>query len=34
MPNLWCMLHLAYFREINPHKRAFLHVDSTLLSTA
>ena len=33
MPNLWCMLNLAYFVETNCAKRAFLYVDSSLLST-
>lgn len=33
MPNLWCMLNLAYFVETNSAKRAFLYVDSSLLST-
>ncbi len=32
MPNLWCMLNLAYFVEANAGKRAFLYIDSTLLS--
>ncbi len=34
MPNLWCMLNLAYFVETNSRKRSFLYIDSTLLSTA
>lgn len=34
MPNLWCMLNLAFFVESNSHNRAFLYVDSSLLSTA
>lgn len=33
MPNLWCMLNLAYFVETNSFKRAFLYVDSSLVST-
>ena len=32
MPNLWCMLNLAFFVETNTDKRSFLYVDSSLLS--
>lgn len=34
MPNLWCMLNLAYFVQSNSDKRAFLYVDSSVVSTA
>lgn len=33
MPNLWCMLNLTYFVESNCENRAFLYVDSSLVST-
>lgn len=32
MPNLWCMLNLVFWVEADRDKRAFLHVDSILLS--
>jgi hypothetical protein len=32
MSNLWCMLNLLFFAEADRAKRAFLYVDSVLLS--
>ena len=32
MPNLACMLNLAFFCEPDTHKRAFFYLDSVLLS--
>lgn len=32
MANLWCMLNVLFFVETDRHKRAFLYVDSVLLS--
>ncbi|MCH2664436.1 hypothetical protein MK139_08825, partial [bacterium] len=32
MANLWCMLNLVFFVETDTDKRAFLSVDSVLLS--
>ena len=32
MANLWCMLNLVFFIETDVDKRAFLSVDSVLLS--
>jgi len=32
MANLWCMLNLAFFVETDVDKRAFLYLDSVLLS--
>jgi hypothetical protein len=32
MSNLWCMLNVAFFAETDRHKRAFLYLDSVLLS--
>ena len=32
MPNLWCMLNLAFFVETDSDKRAFLYLDSVCLS--
>lgn len=32
MANLWCMLNLLFFVETDRHKRAFLYLDSVLLS--
>ena len=32
MPNLYCMLNLAFWVETDVDKRAFLYVDSVLLS--
>ncbi|MDA0748332.1 MAG: hypothetical protein O2954_17585 [bacterium] len=32
MANLWCMLNLVFWVETDLEKRAFLHVDSVLLS--
>ena len=32
MANLWCMLNLVFFIETDIDKRAFLNVDSVLLS--
>ncbi len=34
MPNLWCMLNLFVWIEADAAKRAFLYVDSTVLSAA
>ena len=34
MANLWCMLNTAFWVETDRDKRAFLYVDSVLLSTA
>ena len=32
MANLWCMLNLAFFVETDVNKRAFLYLDSVVLS--
>ena len=32
MPNLWCMLNVVFWVEANTDKRAFLFLDSVLLS--
>jgi hypothetical protein len=32
MANLWCMLNVAFFVETDVDKRAFLYLDSVLLS--
>ena len=32
MPNLWCMLNLAFFAEADTDKRVFFYLDSVLLS--
>ena len=32
MPNLWCMLNIAFWAETNIDKRAFLYLDSVLVS--
>ena len=32
MPNLWCMLNLAFFVETDADKRSFGYIDSVLLS--
>ena len=32
MPNLWCMLNVLFWVETNVDKRAFLYLDSVLLS--
>jgi hypothetical protein len=32
MPNLWCMLNVLFFVETDVDKRAFLYLDSVLLS--
>ena len=32
MANLWCMLNTLFFVETDCDKRAFLYVDSVLLS--
>ena len=32
MANLWCMLNMVFFVETDIDKRAFLSVDSVLLS--
>jgi len=32
MPNLWCMLNLAFFVDTDADKRAFLYLDSVCLS--
>jgi hypothetical protein len=32
MANLWCMLNLVFFVQTDIDKRAFLSVDSVLLS--
>ena len=32
MPNLWCMLNLLFFVEASTDQRAFLYVDSVVLS--
>ena len=32
MANLWCMLNTAFWVEIDRDKRAFLYLDSVLLS--
>lgn len=32
MPNLWCMLNVAFWVETNIDKRAYLYLDSVLLS--
>lgn len=32
MSNLWCMLNIAFFAETDRQKRAFLYLDSVLLS--
>ena len=34
MANLWCMLNTAFWVETDRDKRAFLYIDSVLLSTA
>ena len=34
MPNLWCMLNIAFWVETDRDKRAFLYLDSVLLSGA
>ena len=34
MPNLWCMLNLAFFIEADSAKRAFLYLDGVCLSGA
>ena len=34
MANLWCMLNTVFFVETDRAKRAFLYVDSVLLSTS
>ncbi len=33
MANLWCMLNTVFFVETDRDKRAFLYLDSVLLST-
>ncbi len=32
MPNLWCMLNVAFFAEADANKRVFFYLDSVLLS--
>jgi hypothetical protein len=32
MANLWCMLNIACWVESDTHKRAFLYLDSVVLS--
>ena len=32
MPNLWCMLNIAFFAEADADKRVFFYLDSVLLS--
>lgn len=32
MANLWCMLNTVFFAETDRDKRAFLYVDSVVLS--
>ncbi len=32
MPNLWCMLNLVFFAEASADRRAFLYVDSVVMS--
>ena len=34
MANLWCMLNLAFWVETDCDKRAFLYVDSVVLSAS
>lgn len=34
MANLWCMLNIAFWAETDCAKRAYLYVDSVLLSTS
>ena len=32
MPNLWCMLNVLFWVETDVDKRAFLYLDSVVLS--